>query len=170
MNLICQECGAKHFKAERPPDKKFSQCCRKGRVILPPPKECPQPLLGLLQGTHPKAKSFLPKIRNYNSALAFASMGANISAPPGRGPYCFRLHGQVYHNTASVGDTENPKYADLYFIDAAQANDYRASVEANGGCCNNFGQRATSKGQRATVLCTTSILARRQNILKRVTL
>ena len=140
MNLICQECGAKHFKAERPPDKKFSQCCRKGRVILPPPKECPQPLAGLLQGTHPKAKSFMTKIRNYNSALAFASMGANISAPPGRGPYCFRIHGQVYHNTASVGDTENPKYADLYFIDAAQAIDYRASVEANGGCCRDLMQ------------------------------
>ena len=66
MDMTCQNCCAKHFKAERPPDKKFSQCCRKGRVLLPPPKECPQPLLGLLQGTHPEAKSFLPKIRNYN--------------------------------------------------------------------------------------------------------
>jgi len=138
MNLICEECGAKHFKGERPQDKKFQQCCKKGRVILPLPKECPEPLSKLLQNNHPKAKSFMSKIRNYNSAHAFASMGATISSPPGRGPYCFRIHGQVYHNTAAVGATPNPKYADLYFMDAAQASSYRANVEANGGCCRDL--------------------------------
>jgi hypothetical protein len=44
----------------------------------------------------------------------------------------------VYHNTAAVGTTENPKYADLYFMDAAQASSYRANVEANGGCCRDL--------------------------------
>ncbi|EFX69181.1 hypothetical protein DAPPUDRAFT_113831 [Daphnia pulex] len=138
MNLICEECGAKHFKEERPQDKKFQKCCKKGRVILPPPKECPEPLAKLLQNDHPKAKHFISKIRNYNSAHAFASMGASMSSPPGRGPYFFRIYGQVYHNTAAVGATDNPKYADLYFMDAAQASSYRANVEANGGCCRDL--------------------------------
>jgi hypothetical protein len=91
-----------------------------------------------LQNDHPKAKHFMSKIRIYNSAHAFASMGASMNSPPGRGPYCFRIHGQVYHNTAAVGTTENPKYADLYFMDAAQASSYRANVEANGGCCRDL--------------------------------
>jgi hypothetical protein len=87
MNLICEECGAKHFKGERPQDKKFQKCCKKGRVILPPPKECPEPLAKILQNDHPKAKHFMSKIRKYNSAHAFASMGASMNSPPGRGPY-----------------------------------------------------------------------------------
>jgi hypothetical protein len=56
MNIICEECGARHLKGERPFDKKFTQCCRKGKVILPPPKKCPAPLAQLMQNNHPKAK------------------------------------------------------------------------------------------------------------------
>ncbi|XP_045036715.1 uncharacterized protein LOC116926850 [Daphnia magna] len=139
MTVNCGECNARHFKGEQPTDKKFTQCCAKGKVILPPPKECPQPLVKLLQNDHPKAKAFMTKIRNYNSAHAFASLGANISSPPGRGPYCFRIHGQVYHNTTPVGPhTNNPRYADLYFMDAAQAGEFRALSTSNGGCCRNL--------------------------------
>ena len=134
MNVICGECGAKHFKEEKPQDKKFTQCCKKGRVILPRPKECPEPLAKLMQNDHPKTKRFMQKIRNYNSAHDFASMGAQISSPPGRGPYCFRIHGQVYHQTTQVGPTEKPKNADLYYMDAAQVSEFRANLEANVGC------------------------------------
>ena len=139
MNIICEECGARYLKGERSFDKKFTQCCRKGKVILPPPKECPAPLAQLMQNNHPKAKSFMKKIRTYNSAHAFASMEASISSPPGRGPYCFRIHGQVYHNTTPMDvDKINPKYADLYFMDAAQALEFRAHSEVNAGCCRDL--------------------------------
>ncbi|KZS02024.1 Uncharacterized protein APZ42_001095, partial [Daphnia magna] len=139
MTVTCGECNARHFKGERPSDNKFTQCCAKGKVILPPPKECPQPLAKLLQNENPKAKAFMMKIRNYNSAHALASLGAKISSSPGRGPYCFRIHGQVYHNTTLVGlNTNNPRYADLYFIDAAQASEFRAHSTSNGGCCRNL--------------------------------
>ncbi|KZS06644.1 Uncharacterized protein APZ42_029833 [Daphnia magna] len=139
MTVTCGECNARHFKGEQPTDKKFTQCCAKGKVILPPPKEFPQPLVKLLQNDHPKAKAFMTKICNYNSAHAFASLGTNISSPPGRGPYCLRIHGQVYHNTTPVGpNTNNPRYADLYFMDAAQAGEFRALSTSNGGCCRNL--------------------------------
>ena len=139
MNVICEECGARHFKGERPSDKKFTQCCRKGKVILPPPKECPAPLAQLMQNNHPKAKSFMRKIRTYNSAHAFASMRAEISSPPGRGPYCFRIHGQIYHNTTPMDkSTNNPQYADLYFMDSSQALEYRDHHEVNAGCCRDL--------------------------------
>jgi hypothetical protein len=154
MNFICEECGAKHFIGERPKDKKFHQFCKKGRVILPPPKECPEPLSKLLQNDHPKAKSFMSKIRNYNSAHAFASMEASISSPPGRGPYCFRIHGQLYHNASAVGATENPQYAHLYFMDAAQTSSYRANVEANGGCCRDLMEEMDEMLRETQSLCS----------------
>ncbi|KZS10733.1 Uncharacterized protein APZ42_024749 [Daphnia magna] len=102
-------------------------------------RECPQPLAKLLQNNHPKSKSFMAKTRTYNSAHAFTSFGASISSPPGRGVYCFRIHGQVYHNTTPVGlNTTNPKYANLYFMDAAQASEFRADFDSNGRCCRNL--------------------------------
>jgi hypothetical protein len=138
INIICEECGARHFKGERPSDKKFTQCCRKGKVILPHPKECPAPL-AQLQNNHPKAKTFMKKIRTYNSAHAFASIGGSISSHPGREPYCFRIHGQNYHNTSAMKKNKNdPKYGELYFIDSSQAIEYRTNNEVNAGCCREL--------------------------------
>ncbi|KZS03783.1 Uncharacterized protein APZ42_033406 [Daphnia magna] len=139
MTVTCGECNARNLQGERPTDNKFTQCWVKGKVILPTPKECPHPLVELLQNDHPKAIAFMTKIRNYNSAHAFASLVANISSPPRRGPYCFRIHGQVYHNTKPFGpNTNNLRYADLYFVDAAQASEFRALSTSNGGCCRNL--------------------------------
>ena len=107
-------------------------------MILPPPRECPQPLAKLMQNDHPKAKRFMQKIRNYYSAHALASMGTQISSPPGCGPYCFRIHGQVYHQTTQIGPTEKPKYADLYFMNAVQTGEFRANLDANRGCCRDL--------------------------------
>jgi hypothetical protein len=36
-------------------------------------------------------------IRDYNSAMKFASMGAGLKSPPGSGLCSFRIYGQVYH-------------------------------------------------------------------------
>ncbi|KAI9565116.1 hypothetical protein GHT06_008885 [Daphnia sinensis] len=69
MTVTCGECNARHFKSKRPTDKKFTQCCAKGKVNLPPPKECPQPLAKLLHNDHPKAKVFMMKIRNSRSSV-----------------------------------------------------------------------------------------------------
>ena len=135
LTKICAECDAKHFEKEMPKDQKFQRCCGKGKVIIPPPKPCPQPLDSLLQNQHPKSKQFMKQIRNYNSAHAFASLGANQSPPPNRGPYCYRIHGQIYHQITPLGPTPNPRYADLYFLDSAQATDYRANIQAMSGCC-----------------------------------
>ncbi|XP_046642653.1 uncharacterized protein LOC124327698 [Daphnia pulicaria] len=85
MNLICEECGAKHLKENGRKTRNFRNVAKRAETI----------------------------IRKQN-------------------------HGQVYHNTAAVGTTENPKYADLYFMDAVQASSYRANVEANGGCCRDL--------------------------------
>jgi hypothetical protein len=97
-----------------------------------------------MQNNHPMAKAFMRKISTYNSAHAFASMRAGISSPPGRGPYCFRIHGQKYHNTTPMDkNTDNPKYADLYFMDSSQALEYRDHSEVNAGCSRDLMEEIT---------------------------
>ncbi|XP_021961437.1 uncharacterized protein LOC110857104 [Folsomia candida] len=71
-----------------------------------------------------------------NSALAFASMGANIAPPPGYGPYCFRINGQIYHRTGSLHPTngDQRKFAQLYILDPDEACDQRMMIRENAHC------------------------------------
>ena len=101
FNMLCQFCAAKHFLAERPSDEKFNNCCHKGRVPFHPRRPFPEYMQNILiQPDHPHYRNFKTNIRSsYNLALSFASMGAQVSEPPGYGPYCFRVYGQIYHQT-----------------------------------------------------------------------
>ena len=146
MDIICESCGAVHFKGEKSSDKKFSLCCNKGKVILPSPKKCPEPLHSLLTNCHPKSSDFINNARRYNNALAFASMGAQIKIHQGRGPSVFTINGQLYHNTSAVEFYDEhmstppptPKYAQLYFLDSATANNFRMELQANMCCDRNL--------------------------------
>ena len=73
-----------------------------------------------------ESKNFIEYIRSYRmyfSALAFASMGAKLEVPKGNGPFVFRIHGQIYHNTYSLhpNDANKRKYDQLCIIDTNQA-------------------------------------------------
>jgi len=69
----------------------------------------------LINKSHEYSKNFVENIRSFNSTLAFASMGANIAPPTGYGPYCFRIHGQLYHRAGVLNpaDGEARKFAHL---------------------------------------------------------
>jgi hypothetical protein len=96
MNEICHECQSMNFKDEKPSDGKFSSCCHKGKVMLDPLMTYPSILKSLLTDkTNRNHRNFMENIRAYNSALGFASMGASMREQRGRGPYCFRIHGQT---------------------------------------------------------------------------
>jgi hypothetical protein len=98
MNEICHECQSMNFKDDKPSDGKFSSLCHKGKVMLDPLMTYPSILKSLLTDkTNRNHGNFMENIRAYNSALGFASMGATIRESTGRGPYCFRIHGQTYH-------------------------------------------------------------------------
>jgi hypothetical protein len=73
MDWKCGYCHALHFKKEMSSNKKFSNCCNKGKVSLPDLKECPEFLKSLLTNSHPQATNFMRKIRNYNCALVCAA-------------------------------------------------------------------------------------------------
>ena len=87
---ICQYCSATRFHGEK------LNCCHNGKVFLPQLFPYPDELRELLIGNDEKSKNFQDNIRQYNSAMAFASFGANITSHVGRGPYSFRIHGQIY--------------------------------------------------------------------------
>lgn len=166
LNQICEYCGSKNFAEERPADKKFTSCCRKGKVKISPPRdhsgailEFPMFLKSLMSDPlNPEYKNFRENIRQYNSSLSFASMGGKVVDVAGRGPYVFKVHGQVnvftflyvssffkvnfkvYHNTchAQPATGQTRQYAQLYVIDSSEATEDRAQHPANKNCSRDL--------------------------------
>ena len=82
---------------------------------------------------HPHYRNFHENIRTYNSSLSFASMGAHVDHLSGRGPYVFRVHGQICHRTGHMHpeDGAQRQYCQLFVIDSAMANAQRMQHQAN---------------------------------------
>ena len=94
MEKIWESCDAKHFRDELPVEGKFSTCCPK--VHIARSSVFPSFLHDLFTNHHSRlANGFRRHIRSYNSSVSFASMGAKIVSMDGRGPYCFKVHGQI---------------------------------------------------------------------------
>ncbi|KAK6751391.1 hypothetical protein RB195_003027 [Necator americanus] len=102
----CSNCGALHFafQVKRQHPNIFSDCCDRGRFNLNLFEEFSEQLKQLFARdraaptdvTH-RQRNFLENIRNFNSALAMALMGAQVHTISGRGPYCHRIHDQICH-------------------------------------------------------------------------
>ena len=97
----CKFCKAIYSTLEQNSTGKFTLCCSNGKIDLPITDNYPEEIRNLLNNQTDESKHFLNNIRSYNSALAFASVGAKVDSLPGRGPFCYRIHGQIYHK---VGD------------------------------------------------------------------
>lgn len=65
-----------------------------------------------------------------------ASMGAHLDIPKGHGPYCYRIHGQVYHLAGPLHPEPGgrPSYGQIYILDTAQAIEERLGNPANSKC------------------------------------
>ncbi|KHJ87810.1 hypothetical protein OESDEN_12407 [Oesophagostomum dentatum] len=52
-----------------------------------------------------------------------ASMGASVDIPRGHGPYCFRIHGQIYHRVGPLypEQGQRPLYGQVHILDTRQA-------------------------------------------------
>ena len=116
MTNKCPHCQAARFPNEA------LICCHNGKVMLPV-TDYPQELQQLFEN-----QAFLKDIRIYNNIFAFASLGAQISPPPGFGPYCFRIHGQIYHRSGTLHpqDGDLRKFGQVYILDGAEALELRA--------------------------------------------
>ena len=63
-----------------------------------------------------QGKHFQDNVWQFNSAFLFASFGENINPPPGQGPPCFRLCGQVTHCSDGLHPAPGlpPCFSELY--------------------------------------------------------
>ncbi|GBL98679.1 hypothetical protein AVEN_19722-1 [Araneus ventricosus] len=103
-----------------------------------------------------EAKNYRQNIQEYNAALAFASMGAEIKAPSGTGPFCFSIHGQIYHMVSSLCSNKRnkPDYGQLYIFDSSEASN--RCMENNQACLHYVmekfpGSKTSSAKQRPNI-------------------
>src|SRR5277367_6447219 len=91
----------------------------------------------------------MENVRSYNSSMSFASLGAQIEAPHGYGPYCFRIHGQIYHRAGTLHphSGEERKYAQLYILDPEEATRQRMNLLENAKCQHSIMQKLTPSGE-----------------------
>ncbi|KAJ8885701.1 hypothetical protein PR048_011899 [Dryococelus australis] len=127
MNHACSHCGALFFHGEGiKRDDTFTMCCMHGQIHLDPLGDAPELLQHFLTVASAEDAEYRAYIRNYNSALSFASFCADgIIASPSRSVYTFKIHGQVHHLTSGTAhpvEGSDPIYSQLYFIDVDQAN------------------------------------------------
>ena len=131
MNGHCNYCGALQFRNEK------INCFHNGKVELPPIGPYPHEFKDFLTSNNAVSHHFLENIRQYNSSMAFAYFVANDLGPlQGRGPYTFRLHGQVYHMAGTLHPPEGKPhtYGQLYIIEGDQAVEMRLSHRENQHC------------------------------------
>lgn len=143
MDNVCRHCGALYFQCETTTRGKFTVCCLDGAVKPEQKEGFPSELKKLFMANKNfenqvlwnEAKNFQENIRNYNNSLAMASMSANIKMPTG-GPYCFRVHKQVYHFVGSSHPTvpHERNFAQVLFLDTEQAAAELAGRKMNDSC------------------------------------
>jgi len=93
----------------------------------------PNEIFDLFVGENDESKHFREHVRQYNSAMSFVSFGSHITLPSGYGPYCFKIHGDIYHRISSLypSSGQNPSYGQLYILDFAEANKVRLNKSQN---------------------------------------
>ncbi|GKB00349.1 DNA helicase, partial [Tanacetum coccineum] len=111
---VCQHCSALFWESEkydksRVSSPEYHKCCSRGRVILRAPPEYPEYIKQLYRDHH-----FIENIRAYNQMFSMTSLGANVdnSINNGKGPYVFRVSGQIYHWIGAMcpEEGERPSY------------------------------------------------------------
>ena len=91
--------------------------------------EYPEFLRDLWTKNNADAKNFRDNIRSYNSAMAFTSMGfaqgGGMDSIPagGTAPYCFKIHGSIYHRISDAIPEPNRQamYGQLYILDTSMS-------------------------------------------------
>ncbi|GFV93155.1 helitron_like_N domain-containing protein [Trichonephila clavipes] len=123
-----------YFGAEKNARGAYTHCCHNGKIIENA-STYPVEMKGLMDGSHDLSQHFKKNIRSYNKALSFASMGAHIVPLAGRGAFCFRTNGQIYHRTSHLHPAQGEeKFAHLYVLDSELATCGRMERCENSEC------------------------------------
>ncbi|VDP05286.1 unnamed protein product [Heligmosomoides polygyrus] len=118
----------------------YNMCCNLGKVSMNVFENFPVLLQQLYTGTGSESIQFLKHIRNYNNSLAMASTTAQLENPRGEGPYCFKVHGQIYHRIGALPPLAGnaPQCAQMLIM-----NTEEAAAELAGRDVNRERDRAT---------------------------
>ncbi|GJS49151.1 DNA helicase [Tanacetum coccineum] len=121
-NQQCRHCGCLFWYNERLKSNNYGRraeyhlCCGGGKIYMPPTPDPPLFVQQLLTNAH-----FMEHIRAYNQMFAMTSFGAKVdnSVNMGRGPYVFKVSGQIYHWIGSLCPEEgdHPRFLQLYIHD-----------------------------------------------------
>ncbi|PWA72374.1 hypothetical protein CTI12_AA271070 [Artemisia annua] len=118
---ICHHCKARFWYAERVTSgstrrPQYNKCCSGGKIKVESHDGFPDYIKELFTNRH-----FMENIRAYNQMFAMTSLGAEIdySINMGRGPYVFKISGQLYHRIESLCPEQNarPQFLQLYIYD-----------------------------------------------------
>ena len=130
MDVLCLDCGALHWLAEKYVSSSqcnpmFRRSCYEGQVHLLALEAPPDPLHTLLTSNNHDGKSFQEDIWKYNCALAFTLLGVNKdhSINHGCGQPVFQICGELCHRSGALvpsGD-KPPQYAQLYVYEPRAA-------------------------------------------------
>ncbi|KAL3652412.1 hypothetical protein CASFOL_002093 [Castilleja foliolosa] len=149
--FICEYCSAFFWFAERITRgplhfrPRYTHCCKGGAVRLPFPL-CPPAAFKLLF----EDSDFMDNVRVYNNMFSMTSFGARIddAVNDGRGPYMFKISGQVSHWISSIcpPTNEGPRFLQLYIYDTInevpsrlrffESSDHRSRETLK--CCNEY--------------------------------
>ncbi|GKE91718.1 hypothetical protein Tco_1572813, partial [Tanacetum coccineum] len=118
----CEHCGARFSYEERIKDTRrrarpiYHRCSMAGRVVLRTYQIYLEYIPMLLKDRH-----FIENIRAYNQMFSMTSLGTRVdeSVNIGRGPYVFKISGQLYHWLGSLCPAEGdpPRFLQLYIYD-----------------------------------------------------
>jgi len=120
MHIICPHCDARFWRNES------IRCCDAGRFQVSTEFDVPAELDDLCAQPH-----FLQHIRQYNMAMAMASVGHECRALPG-GPGTVILSGRAYHRVSGgmfPGANWTANFAQIYLLDPDDATNVRMEVQ-----------------------------------------
>ncbi|PWA64292.1 hypothetical protein CTI12_AA345630 [Artemisia annua] len=119
----CRYCKAAFWYGERikgnhsySRQPQYHLCCKDGKVLMQPEPDPPEYIKNLLGDPN-----FIHNVRAYNQMFGMTSFGATIDSTinRGRGPYVFKVSGQIYHYIGSLCPTgdDDPCFLQLYVYD-----------------------------------------------------
>ncbi|KAL3634027.1 hypothetical protein CASFOL_021081 [Castilleja foliolosa] len=140
-DFVCEYCNALFWFAERimrgplHARPRYTHCCKGGAVRLPLPLYPPPVIKALFEDS-----TFMDNIRAYNNMFSMTSFGARIDEGinDGRGPYVFKVSGQVSHWIGSIcpPGNEGPRFLQLYIYDTINEVTNRLRFFDNSQSCS----------------------------------